>query len=96
MAVAIVLPACSDDDDNDYATIYKDWNEQNAAWLAQKKELKKNNGFITTILMILCIGIGISSCIYKCIKEFGGISGDVSGFSLVVGELLGLIGFCIL
>ena len=44
MAVAIVLPACSDDDDNDYATIYKDWNEQNAAWLAQKKELKNPDG----------------------------------------------------
>lgn len=48
------------------------------------------------LLSILLIGIGVSSCVYKCIKEFGGISGDVSGFSLVVGELLGLIGFCIL
>ena len=33
----------------------------------QKKKVKKNNGFITTILMILCVGIGIllSYCYYE-------------------------------
>ncbi len=33
----------------------------------QKKKVKKNNGFVTTILMILCIGIGIglSYCYYE-------------------------------
>ena len=27
----------------------------------------------------------------KCIKEFGGVSGDVAGFALIIGEAAGLI-----
>ena len=50
------------------------------------------NGILSVLFMLG----GVSLCVYKCVKEFGGISGDVSGFSLVVGEVLGLLGFCIL
>ncbi|HCW53586.1 MAG TPA: adenosylcobinamide-GDP ribazoletransferase [Clostridium sp.] len=48
------------------------------------------------VLSALFITIGVSLSVYKCIREFGGISGDVSGCALVIGELLGLLGFCIL
>lgn len=47
------------------------------------------------LIMCIFICIGIILSVFKCIKEFGGISGDVSGFALVVGELAGLIGLII-
>ena len=43
MAVAIVLPACSDDDE-DYESIYKEWHDQNDAWLAQMKARTNPDG----------------------------------------------------
>ena len=49
------------------------------------------NGILSVLFMLG----GVSLCVYKCVKEFGGISGDVSGFSLVVGELFGLFALCI-
>lgn len=38
-----------------------------------------------TMTVIVTIGVR------KCIKEFGGVSGDVAGFALVIGEATGLI-----
>jgi len=43
------------------------------------------------ILMIALIIIGITWAVEKCRKEFGGISGDVAGFALVVGEVIGIL-----
>lgn len=47
------------------------------------------------ITMVLTSIFVISICTFKCFKEFGGISGDVAGFSLVLGELFGLLSLCI-
>lgn len=44
-------------------------------------------GILIPILMI----IGITLSVKKCIKEFGGVSGDVAGFALVVGEVIGIL-----
>jgi adenosylcobinamide-GDP ribazoletransferase len=43
------------------------------------------------ILMIALIITGITWAVEKCRKEFGGISGDVAGFALVVGEVIGIL-----
>lgn len=43
------------------------------------------------ILMIIFIFIAVSLSVLKCIKEFGGISGDVAGFALVMGEVIGIL-----
>lgn len=43
------------------------------------------------ILMIVFIFISVSLSVLKCIKEFGGISGDVAGFALVMGEVIGIL-----
>lgn len=42
---------------------------------------------IIPLAMIAVVLIGVR----KCIKEFGGVSGDVAGFALVIGEAAGLI-----
>lgn len=44
-------------------------------------------GIFIPVFMIL----GISLAVKKCIREFGGVSGDVAGFALVVGELIGIL-----
>lgn len=43
------------------------------------------------ILMIIFIFIVVSLLVLKCIKEFGGIFGDVVGFVLVMGEVIGIL-----
>lgn len=43
------------------------------------------------ILLVLLITLGITWAVEKCRKEFGGISGDVAGFALVVGEVIGIL-----
>ena len=43
------------------------------------------------ILLVLLITLGITWAVEKCKKEFGGISGDVAGFALVVGEVIGIL-----
>lgn len=49
-------------------------------------------GILIPILMI----VGITLAVKKCIKEFGGVSGDVAGFALVVGEAIGILAIGIL
>ncbi|AOR24264.1 adenosylcobinamide-GDP ribazoletransferase [Clostridium taeniosporum] len=51
-------------------------------------------GYIGIVILPIVI-VAISWCVRKCFKEFGGISGDVAGFSLVVGEVVGLLSACI-
>lgn len=43
------------------------------------------------ILLVLLITLSIKWAVEKCKKEFGGISGDVAGFALVVGEVIGIL-----
>ena len=43
------------------------------------------------ILFISLIILGVTWAVEKCKKEFGGISGDVAGFALVVGEVVGIL-----
>jgi len=43
------------------------------------------------ILIVSLITLGITWAVEKCKKEFGGISGDVAGFALVVGEVIGIL-----
>lgn len=43
------------------------------------------------IILILLISIGVTWAVEKCRKEFGGISGDVAGFALVIGEVVGIL-----
>lgn len=43
------------------------------------------------ILIPVLMAIGITLAVKKCIKEFGGVSGDVAGFALVVGEVIGIL-----
>jgi adenosylcobinamide-GDP ribazoletransferase len=49
--------------------------------------LLKMLGLICVLLIMLSITVSVE----KCKKEFGGISGDVAGFALVVGELTGIL-----
>ena len=51
-------------------------------------------GYIGIVILPI-VTVTISLCVKKCIKEFGGMSGDVAGFSLVVGELAGLLSACL-
>ena len=48
------------------------------------------------ILLVSLITLGIAWAVEKCKKEFGGISGDVAGFALVVGELMGILTLCVM
>lgn len=43
------------------------------------------------LVLVLSIVLGVTWAVEKCKKEFGGISGDVAGFALVVGELIGIL-----
>jgi adenosylcobinamide-GDP ribazoletransferase len=43
------------------------------------------------IILELLIIIGVIWAVEKCKKEFGGISGDVAGFALVIGEVIGIL-----
>ena len=43
------------------------------------------------ILLVSLIILGVTWAVEKCKKEFGGISGDVAGFALVVGEVVGIL-----
>lgn len=43
------------------------------------------------IALVSLIIIGITWAVEKCKKEFGGISGDVAGFALVIGEIVGIL-----
>jgi adenosylcobinamide-GDP ribazoletransferase len=43
------------------------------------------------IVLILLMTLGIKWAVEKCKKEFGGISGDVAGFALVIGEIVGIL-----
>ncbi|OOM74651.1 cobalamin synthase [Clostridium puniceum] len=45
------------------------------------------HGFV----LVLSVVLGITWAVEKCKKEFGGISGDVAGFALVVGEVIGIL-----
>lgn len=43
------------------------------------------------IVLVLVITLGIIWAVEMCKREFGGISGDVAGFALVVGEVIGIL-----
>ena len=43
------------------------------------------------IVLVLLIIVSIKLAVEKCKKEFGGISGDVAGFALVIGEVIGIL-----
>ncbi len=48
------------------------------------------------IILELLIIIGVTWAVEKCKKEFGGISGDVAGFALVIGEVVGILTLAII
>ncbi|WP_315067665.1 adenosylcobinamide-GDP ribazoletransferase [uncultured Clostridium sp.] len=52
----------------------------------------KYEGIILELLIIL----GVTWAVEKCKKEFGGISGDVAGFALVIGEVVGILTLAII
>lgn len=43
------------------------------------------------LILVSLIMLGVTLAVEKCEKEFGGISGDVAGFALVVGEVAGIL-----
>ncbi|WP_297421525.1 adenosylcobinamide-GDP ribazoletransferase [Clostridium sp.] len=43
------------------------------------------------VILIGLIILGITWAVEKCKREFGGISGDVAGFALVIGEVIGIL-----
>ena len=43
------------------------------------------------VILVLTMSIGIKWSVEKCKRELGGISGDVAGFALVVGEVIGIL-----
>lgn len=43
------------------------------------------------ILLVALVVLAVTWAVEKCKKEFGGISGDVAGFALVIGEVLGIL-----
>lgn len=43
------------------------------------------------ILLVILIVSGIIWAVEKCRREFEGISGDVAGFALVIGEVIGIL-----
>jgi adenosylcobinamide-GDP ribazoletransferase len=43
------------------------------------------------LLLVSVIILAITWAVEKCKKEFGGISGDVAGFALVIGEVIGIL-----
>lgn len=43
------------------------------------------------LVLVSLIILGVTIAVEKCKKEFGGISGDVAGFALVVGEVAGIL-----
>lgn len=49
------------------------------------------NNNLQSIIIPITMSIGVTLSVRKCIKEFGGVSGDVAGFALVVGEVIGII-----
>lgn len=46
---------------------------------------------IAGLVLVSLIILGVTLAVEKCKKEFGGISGDVAGFALVVGEVIGIL-----
>jgi len=48
------------------------------------------------ILLVLLITLGITWAVEKCKKELGGISGDVAGFALIVGEVIGILALAVM
>jgi len=55
-------------------------------------ELLNNYGILLVSLIIL----GVIWAVEKCKKEFGGISGDVAGFALVIGEVIGILALSVM
>ena len=48
---------------------------------------------------ITCIIVLFINCIWykkKCLKEFGGVSGDTAGFYVVIGEIVVLVTLAVL
>jgi adenosylcobinamide-GDP ribazoletransferase len=43
------------------------------------------------LVLVSFIILGVTLAVEKCKKEFGGISGDVAGFALVIGEVIGIL-----
>jgi adenosylcobinamide-GDP ribazoletransferase len=46
---------------------------------------------IPGLVLVFLIILGVTLSVEKCKKEFGGISGDVAGFALVIGEVTGIL-----
>lgn len=46
---------------------------------------------IPGLVLVSLIILGVTLAVEKCKKEFGGISGDVAGFALVIGEVAGIL-----
>jgi len=49
------------------------------------------NNDLQSIIIPITMSIGVTLSVRKCIKEFGGVSGDVAGFALVIGEVIGIV-----
>lgn len=46
---------------------------------------------ISGLILVFSMILGVTLAVEKCKKEFGGISGDVAGFALVIGEVTGIL-----
>ena len=53
-------------------------------------------GRIAALLAVILAGFVCRACCYGASKNLGGMSGDISGFSITLGELTGVVTMAVL